>query len=217
MIDRIWYRRIIESGTAAHFGSLRGLLRRAGQANRTAEHRRRRRRTHGAAGRDRRPCRFLTESHFARWCGAAPLAVSSGEGHGRALRHRLDRGGNRKVNSVLHIVHVTQVRCHDPARSFMARKINASTPKCSARRPHKRQLASVIIRQMRKDAPRGNQQTSTPANCLTRELRAGARQDPPGSPRRSDFSPENAALKCVYRAVMPLDPPAPTANAENEP
>jgi transposase len=54
------------------------------------------------------PCRFLTEAQFARWCGATQLAVSSGEGHGRARRHRLDRGGNREVNSVLHIVHVTK-------------------------------------------------------------------------------------------------------------
>ncbi|MFC5802923.1 IS110 family transposase [Streptomyces formicae] len=41
------------------------------------------------------PCRFRTEAQFARWCGAAPLAVSSGEGHGRARRHRPGRGGNR--------------------------------------------------------------------------------------------------------------------------
>ncbi|MEU9057296.1 transposase, partial [Streptomyces sp. NPDC048384] len=112
------------------------------------------------------PSRFRTEAQFARWCGAAPLAVSSGEGHGRARRHRLDRGGNRKVNSVLHIVHVTQVRCHDPARSFMARKISANMPKRSARRAHKRQLANVIIRHMWKDAARrGPQQTSTPATA----------------------------------------------------
>ncbi|MFJ5157317.1 hypothetical protein ACIQCF_38555 [Streptomyces sp. NPDC088353] len=30
----------------------------------------------------------------------------SGEGHGPARRHRLDVGGNRNVNSILHIVHV---------------------------------------------------------------------------------------------------------------
>ncbi|MFF4283406.1 transposase [Streptomyces kronopolitis] len=76
------------------------------------------------------PCRFLTEVQFARWRGGAPRAE---EDHGRAHRHRLDRGTNRKINSVLHIVHVTQVRCHDPARSFMARKINANMPRRSAR------------------------------------------------------------------------------------
>ncbi|MER5599574.1 transposase [Streptomyces sp. NPDC002265] len=98
------------------------------------------------------PCRFRTEAQSARWCGAAPLAVSSGEGHGRARRHRLDVGGNRKVNSVLHTVHVTQVRCHEPTRSFMARKISENMPKRSARRAYKRQLANVIIRHMWRDA-----------------------------------------------------------------
>lgn len=98
------------------------------------------------------PRRFRTEAQFARWCGAAPLAVSSGEGHGRVSRHRLDVGGNRKVNSVLHTVHVTQVRCYEPARSFMAKKISENMPKRSARRAHKRQLANVIIRHMWKDA-----------------------------------------------------------------
>ncbi len=48
------------------------------------------------------PRRFTSEAQFARWCGIAPVAVSSGEGHGPARRHRLDLGGNRAVNSVLH-------------------------------------------------------------------------------------------------------------------
>ena len=48
------------------------------------------------------PRRFSTEAQFARWCGAAPVAISSGEGHGPARRHRLDLGGNRDVNSLLH-------------------------------------------------------------------------------------------------------------------
>jgi len=28
------------------------------------------------------PCRFTSEAQFARWCGAAPVALSSGEGDG---------------------------------------------------------------------------------------------------------------------------------------
>nr|WSZ13595.1 IS110 family transposase [Streptomyces canus] len=94
----------------------------------------------------------MSRAQFARWCGAAPLAVSSGEGHGRARRHRLDVGGNRKVNSVLHTVHVTQIRCHEPARSFMGGKISENMPKRSARRARKRQLANVIVRHMWRDA-----------------------------------------------------------------
>ncbi|MEU0664174.1 transposase [Streptomyces lavendulocolor] len=87
----------------------------------------------------------------ARWCGSAPIALSSGEGHGPARRHRLDVGGNRNMNSILHIVHVTQVRCHEPARAFVARKIAENKTKREARRAHKRQLANVIIRHMWND------------------------------------------------------------------
>jgi transposase len=97
------------------------------------------------------PHRFATESQFARWCGAAPVALSSGEGDGPARRHRLDLGGNRAVNSVLHIVHVTQARCHPPARAYLEQRAPGKT-KRELRRAHKRQLANVIIRHMWKDA-----------------------------------------------------------------
>jgi transposase len=100
------------------------------------------------------PCRFATEAQFARWCGAAPVALSSGEGHGRARRHRLDLGGNRAVNSILHIVHVTQVRCHPPAKDYMAKRTAENKTKREARRCHKRHLANVIIRHMWNDARR---------------------------------------------------------------
>lgn len=94
------------------------------------------------------PHRFTTEGQFARWCGIAPVALSSGEGDGPPRRHRLDLGGNRRVNSVLHIVHVTQARCHPPAQAYLARLADEKKPKRMARRSHKRQLANVIIRHM---------------------------------------------------------------------
>lgn len=107
------------------------------------------------------PCRFTTEAQFARWCGIAPVALSSGEGHGPARRHRLDLGGNRAVNSVLHIVHVTQVRCHPPAKEYMAKRVADNKTKREARRSHKRQLANIIIRHMWTDARRSTTTTPT--------------------------------------------------------
>ncbi|NLI85920.1 MAG: IS110 family transposase [Propionibacterium sp.] len=98
------------------------------------------------------PTRFATEAQFARWCGAAPVPVSSGEGHGQPRHHRLDLAGNRQVNSVLHIVHVTQARMHEPARAFMTKSTTAGKTLRAARRSHKRQLANVIIRHMWNDA-----------------------------------------------------------------
>jgi transposase len=62
------------------------------------------------------PTRLTTEAQFARWCGVAPVAVSSGEGDEAPTHHRLDLAGNRQVNSTLHLMHVTQVRSYPPAR-----------------------------------------------------------------------------------------------------
>jgi transposase len=94
------------------------------------------------------PTRFRSEGQFARWCGAAPIAASSGEGRGNPAHHRLDLAGNRQVNSVLHTMHVTQIRCHQPAKEFIARKRTEGKTAKEARRAHKRQLANRIIRRM---------------------------------------------------------------------
>jgi len=82
------------------------------------------------------PHRFSTEGRFARWCGVAPVAMSSGEGDGPPRSHRLDLGGNRRVNSVLHIVHVTQARCHPEAQAYMTRRAAENKSKRAARRAH---------------------------------------------------------------------------------
>ena len=52
--------------------------------------------------------RFRSEAAFARFAGAAPIPASSGQ----TVRHRLDRGGDRKLNSVLHQIVLTR-RKHD--------------------------------------------------------------------------------------------------------
>jgi transposase len=100
------------------------------------------------------PTRFATEAQFARWCGAAPVAVSSGEGDQAPTHHRLDLAGNRQVNSTLHLMHVTQVRSYPPARDYIAKKRAEHKTKREARRAHKRHLANVVIRRMWADHTR---------------------------------------------------------------
>lgn len=50
--------------------------------------------------------RFANRDRFASWNGTAPLDASSGE----QQRHRLSRAGNRRINRVLHIMAVVQLR-----------------------------------------------------------------------------------------------------------
>jgi len=91
--------------------------------------------------------RFGSESQFARWCGTGAVELSSGEGTGRPIRHRLDLGGSRTINSTLYTASITQQRyipCLDRKRA--EGKTNRE-----ARRAHKRHLANRVIRRMQRD------------------------------------------------------------------
>jgi transposase len=97
------------------------------------------------------PFRFATESKFARWCGTGAVAMSSGEGKARPIKHRLDLRGNRRINSVLYIASITQQRDIDIAKTFIERKISEGKTRREARRSHKRHLANRVIRRAWKD------------------------------------------------------------------
>ena len=52
------------------------------------------------------PSRYATKARFAMANGTAPLQASSG----RVVRHRLNRGGNRRLNRTIHIAAISQIR-----------------------------------------------------------------------------------------------------------
>ena len=93
------------------------------------------------------PRRF-TEGGFARFNGTAPLPASSGEGDGEPVRHRLNRGGNRRVNAVLHRMAVTQLRCNPQARQIVEEARQRGHTKPEAMRILKRHLSNVVHRRM---------------------------------------------------------------------
>ena len=97
------------------------------------------------------PLRFNRESKFARWCGTGAVAMSSGEGSGQPVRHRLDFRGNRTINSVLYIASITQARDQPEARLYLERKATEGKTRREARRAHKRHLANRVIRRMWRD------------------------------------------------------------------
>ena len=107
------------------------------------------------------PHRFARESKFARWCGTGAVALSSGEGAGEPVKHRLDFGGNRRINSVLYITSVTQQRDIDEARQFIDRKVSEGKTRREARRAHKRHLANRVIRRMWNDESQRRQRPLT--------------------------------------------------------
>ena len=111
----------------------------------------------------RDPFRFATESKFARWCGTGAVALSSGEGAGAPVRHRLDFGGNHRINSVLYIASVTQHRDIDEARGDIDRKLSEGKTRREARRAHKRHPANRVIRRMWHDEKRRLKTSLQPA------------------------------------------------------
>lgn len=54
--------------------------------------------------------RVLSEAAFAALAGVNPVPASSGN----TVRHRLNRGGDRRLNSALHMAVVVRM-AHDPA------------------------------------------------------------------------------------------------------
>jgi transposase len=81
--------------------------------------------------------RFASDASFARQTGTAPIPCSSGQRD----RHRLDRGGDRQLNSALHIIAITRAR-YDPAtKAYLGRKEAEGKTKKGALRCLKRHLA----------------------------------------------------------------------------
>lgn len=97
------------------------------------------------------PRRFAGEGGFARFNGTAPLPASSAEGDGEPVRHRLNRGGNRRVNAVLHRMAVTQRRCEPRAQKIFDDARKRGHTKKEAMRVLKRHLSNVVYRRMLAD------------------------------------------------------------------
>jgi transposase len=86
--------------------------------------------------------RFETDAQLAAFAGVAPLEASSAS----QVRHRLNRGGNRRLNSVLYLILVCQSRFSEQARTYIARRLSEGKSKKEAFRALKRHLIRTIWR-----------------------------------------------------------------------
>lgn len=85
--------------------------------------------------------RFQNDAQLASYAGAAPIDASSG----RQQRHRLNRHGNRKLNRAIHIIAVTQMRIHPPAREYIARRVSEGKTSREATRALKRYITRSVF------------------------------------------------------------------------
>ena len=109
--------------------------------------------------------RFADRNRFASWTGTAPLDASSGEHD----RHRLSRAGNRRVNHVIHIAAVTQLRLNTDGRAYYRRKRAEGKKPLEAMRCLKRRISDALYRQLVADAAA----TQSRASRRVREGTAG--------------------------------------------
>lgn len=94
--------------------------------------------------------RFASRDRFASWNGTAPLDASSSS----QARHRLSRAGNRRINRVLHIMAVVQLRNQAKGRVYYDGRRAGGMPSMMAMRALKRRLSNVVFARMLADQKR---------------------------------------------------------------
>jgi len=133
--------------------------------------------------------RFASSGHFASWNGTAPIDASSGD----QQRHRLSRAGNRRINRVLHIMAIVQLRNDTEGRAYNRRKLAAGKTPMEAIRCLKRRLSNVIYQQMIKDAtavgtdPGGQTGASLKSSAASSIPTAGTSEKPLPGPAKTHF------------------------------
>jgi transposase len=90
------------------------------------------------------PGRMHSEAAFARLAGVAPIPASSG----KVVRHRLDRGGDRRLNRALHTIVLGLRRVDPETQAYIARRVSEGKSEREAVRCLKRYLARSLFRML---------------------------------------------------------------------
>jgi transposase len=95
--------------------------------------------------------RFRSKDAYARFTGTAPIPVWSGSTSGKV---RLNRGGNRTINTALHMIAITQIRDAGPGHDYVARRQAAGKTRTEAIRLLRRRLSDAVFTALRADERR---------------------------------------------------------------
>jgi transposase len=88
--------------------------------------------------------RIRSEAAFAHLCGAAPIHASSG----KAVRHRLNRSGNRQANHALWRIVLTRMSSDPRTRAYVQRRLTEGRSKPEIMRVLKRYVAREVYRHL---------------------------------------------------------------------
>ena|SRR5690625_1078588 len=86
--------------------------------------------------------RVRNDAAFASLAGVNPIPASSGN----TVRHRLNRGGDRRLNSALQMVAISRMTHHPQTRSYVDKRRAEGRTDREIRRCIKRYLARRIYR-----------------------------------------------------------------------
>jgi transposase len=96
------------------------------------------------------PGRIHSEAAFAALAGVSPLPASSGN----TRRHRLNRGGDRRLNRALYTAALTRLG-HDPrTRDYLARRTTEGSTRREIIRVLKRYISRELFRLLTATQPR---------------------------------------------------------------
>jgi transposase len=88
------------------------------------------------------PGRIRNEAAFAMFAGTAPIPASSG----LTNRHRLNRSGDRRLNSAIHIIAVTRLRSEDRTKTYANKRKNEGKTDRDIRRCIKNYIARELYK-----------------------------------------------------------------------
>ena len=110
------------------------------------------------------PGRMKSEKSFAALCGSSPVQASSGQ----TIRHRLNRGGNRKANSALWRIATTRMQNDARTQAYVTKRETEGKNRKEIIRCLKRHIAPQIYRLLTNPPP-----TPDCARLRTRRQHAG--------------------------------------------
>lgn len=143
--------------------------------------------------------RFRTKHHFASYSGTAPIDVSSGDND----RHRLSRGGNRRLNYALHVAALVQIRFPGPGQDYYARKRAEGKKPLEAMRCLKRRLSDVVFHALQQDlenkleaaGPEGHLGATLPSSASGPTPTASSSDQSQTEPAAANATPHRARVK----------------------
>ena len=102
------------------------------------------------------PRRIRSEAAFAQIAGTAPIPASSGN----TIRHRLNRGGDRRLNRALNTIVLTRLRTDPVTRDYLLRRLAEGKTSKEIRRCLKRYVGGQVFRTLTASHPSAAAATS---------------------------------------------------------